>query len=113
MRCHRQRGRGEARLTAAEGSGPQRRRALNVTVPVGVPPEPATVAVKLTDCPNTDGFEALLSVVVVGRVTVSVVLPLTPSSVVAVMTLVPPATPVAKPAAVMLATPGVPVLHVA
>src|SRR6266850_5376256 len=56
--------------------------------------------------------------VVVGAVvsfntTVSVVLPLMPSSVVAVMTLEPPAPPVATPAAVILATPGVPVLHVA
>jgi hypothetical protein len=30
---------------------------LKVTVPVAVPPNcPATVAVKLTDCPSTEGF---------------------------------------------------------
>ena len=29
---------------------------LNVTVPVGVPPLDVTVAVKLTDWPNVDGF---------------------------------------------------------
>ena len=41
---------------------------LNVTVPVGVP-EPgeaaATVAVKVTDCPTTDGFEEEPKLVVV------------------------------------------------
>ena len=38
---------------------------LNVTVPVGVPPLPATVAVNVTDCPNTDGFAEDTTVVVV------------------------------------------------
>jgi hypothetical protein len=42
---------------------------LNVTVPVGVPLPPllaATAAVNVTDCPCTDGFVSLVSVVVVG-----------------------------------------------
>ena len=30
---------------------------LKVTVPVGVPLAPVTVAVKVTDCPTVDGFE--------------------------------------------------------
>ena len=42
----------------------------NVTVPVGVPLPlvGVTVAVKVTDCPKTDGLEALVKVVVVGNV---------------------------------------------
>jgi hypothetical protein len=36
----------------------------NVTVPVGVPPAPLTVAVKVTDCPATDGFTEEVSAVV-------------------------------------------------
>ena len=38
---------------------------LNVTVPVGVPPEPTTVAVKVTDCPAVLGFAEEDTVVVV------------------------------------------------
>jgi hypothetical protein len=39
---------------------------LNVTVPVGVPPNsPLTVAVKVTDCPDLDGFSDDVSAVVV------------------------------------------------
>ena len=45
---------------------------LKVTVPVGVPPVPVTVAVKLTDCPYTDGFDEEVSVVVLGLTTASV-----------------------------------------
>lgn len=42
---------------------------LNVTLPVGVPEpgaETVTVAVKVTDCPKTDGFTLEMSAVVVG-----------------------------------------------
>jgi len=45
---------------------------LNVTVPVGVPPLPVTVAVKVTDCPNTEGFCEDVSVVVLGLTTTRV-----------------------------------------
>jgi hypothetical protein len=45
----------------------------NVTVPVGTPPAPETVAVKLTACPNADGLSEEASVVVVAaRFTVCV-----------------------------------------
>ena len=37
----------------------------NVTFPEGVPPLPVTVAVIVTDCPNTDGFTVEPSAVVV------------------------------------------------
>ncbi len=44
---------------------------MKVTEPVGVPPVPVTVAVKVTDWPYTDGLLLLASVVVVaGDVTV-------------------------------------------
>src|SRR6266404_5675800 len=47
---------------------------LNVTVPVGVPLVPVTVAVNVTDCPNTEGFcEELTMVVVEDRVMFAVV----------------------------------------
>ena len=45
---------------------------LKVTVPVGVPPAPVTVAVNVTDCPNTEGFSEDVSVVVLGLTTASV-----------------------------------------
>lgn len=38
---------------------------LNVTVPVGVPPALVTVAVKVTDCPKTEGLADEVTVVVV------------------------------------------------
>ena len=37
----------------------------NVTVPVGVPPDPVTVAVKVTDCPETVGLTLDYTTVVV------------------------------------------------
>jgi hypothetical protein len=37
---------------------------MNVTVPVGVPPEPVTVAVKVAAPPESDGFCDEVSVVV-------------------------------------------------
>jgi hypothetical protein len=37
----------------------------NCTLPVGVPPGLVTVAVKVTDCPNADGFKLDMTVVVV------------------------------------------------
>src|SRR5688500_1291123 len=53
----------------------------NVTVPVGL--EPATVAVKVTSLPMTDGFSDDTTVVVVGAVASSVMrhssVPVTPS----------------------------------
>jgi hypothetical protein len=47
---------------------------MNVTVPSGVAPPvpPATVAVKVTLCPNVDGFRLEVSVVVVPSFTVCV-----------------------------------------
>ena len=39
---------------------------LKVTLPVGVPFEELTVAVKVTDCPNVEGFKLENSAVVVG-----------------------------------------------
>ena len=46
---------------------------LNVTVPVGVPPEPLTVAVKVTDWPNALGSsEEVIAVVVLLGLTVCV-----------------------------------------
>jgi hypothetical protein len=39
---------------------------LKATVPPGVPPDPVTVAVNVTDCADVDGLGELLSVVVVG-----------------------------------------------
>jgi len=45
---------------------------LNVTAPVGVPPVPVTVAVNVTDCPNTEGFCEDVSAVVVALTTASV-----------------------------------------
>jgi hypothetical protein len=45
---------------------------LNVTVPVGVP-EPLTVAVKVTDCPNVLGLREDVSVVFVAPAVVTVV----------------------------------------
>ena len=39
---------------------------LKVMVPDGVPEEPVTVAVKVTDCPKTDGFTEDVKIVVVG-----------------------------------------------
>ena len=36
---------------------------LKVAVPVGVPPEPVTVAVKVTDWPHTDGLSEEMTVV--------------------------------------------------
>jgi len=48
----------------------------NVTVPVGTPPAPETVAVKVTACPNADGFADEARVVVLAaRFTVSVNVP--------------------------------------
>jgi hypothetical protein len=42
---------------------------LNVTVPVGVPPDcPVTVAVSVTDSPKMDGFGDEVNTVVVGKV---------------------------------------------
>ena len=38
---------------------------LKVMVPDGVPEEPVTVAVKVTDCPKTDGFTEDANAVVV------------------------------------------------
>jgi len=38
---------------------------INVMVPVGVPPDPVTVAVRFTGCPTTEGFIELVSVVCV------------------------------------------------
>jgi hypothetical protein len=38
---------------------------LKVMVPVGVPEEPVTVAVKVTDCPKTEGFTKDVNAVVV------------------------------------------------
>ena len=40
--------------------------AKNSTLPVGVPPAPATVAVYVTDCPPKAGFREEETVVVVG-----------------------------------------------
>ena len=58
---------------------------LNCTVPAGVPPEDVTVAVKVTDWPETDGFcEELTDVDVVALPTVKV----------PVAVLVPPPVPV-------------------
>ena len=37
---------------------------LKVTVPLGVPLPPVTVAVKVTDCPKTDGLAELVTTVV-------------------------------------------------
>src|SRR5690242_17075894 len=55
---------------------------VNVTLPVGVPAPGAvtlTVAVKVTDCPITDGFALELTAVVVAALfTVKVPLPLLP-----------------------------------
>src|SRR5439155_15144333 len=48
----------------------------NVTVPVGVPELALTVAVKVTDCPKTDGFAFEARAVVVERVQVNVKLTL-------------------------------------
>ena len=39
---------------------------MKVTVPVGVPAVPVTVAVKVTDSPNTDGLADEESAVLVG-----------------------------------------------
>ena len=39
-----------------------------VTVPVGVPPGLATVAVNATICPNTEGLASLVTVVLVSAV---------------------------------------------
>src|SRR5438105_14264282 len=53
---------------------------LNVTVPVGVPIFPVTVAVKVSDWPNTEGFWEELTVVEVGAlVTVTLALVLVAS----------------------------------
>ena len=51
---------------------------IKVTVPTGVPPLEVTVAVKVTDCPKTEGLGDELTVVVVANVfcTVCTVLPL-------------------------------------
>ena len=43
---------------------------INVTVPVGVPLLELTVAVMVTDCPNTEGFRVDVAAVVVATVTV-------------------------------------------
>ena len=43
----------------------------NVAVPVGVPPEPVTVAVKVTDCPYREGLGEELKVVLVATVPVA------------------------------------------
>ena len=44
---------------------------MKFTVPVGVPaPDEATVAVKLTDCPNTAGLTDAVTTVVVAAATV-------------------------------------------
>jgi hypothetical protein len=50
-------------LTALEpiGVAPSRK----VTLPVGVPPGPETLAVKVTDAPNVEGFGAAVTAVVV------------------------------------------------
>jgi hypothetical protein len=48
----------------------------NVTVPVGRPPAPEIVAVKVTACPNADGLDEDASVVLVrARFTVCVTVP--------------------------------------
>jgi hypothetical protein len=57
---------------------------LNVTVPLGVPPVPVTVAVKVTVCPAVDGFALEVSAVddVVFALTVWLTLPLLVAKVV-------------------------------
>ena len=53
-------------LNSSICKSPEMFRALfNVTVPVGVPPLPVTVAVNVTDCPKGDGLGAPLTAVVV------------------------------------------------
>jgi hypothetical protein len=47
---------------------------LKVTVPVGVPPLPVTVAVRVVDCPKADGFAEEVSVVALGLSTARVAL---------------------------------------
>lgn len=46
---------------------------MNVTVPVGVPAAAVTVAVKVTDWPQVDGFNEDVNVVVVPAATVVIV----------------------------------------
>src|SRR5438034_426928 len=54
---------------------------LRSTVPVGVPAEPVTVAVKVTDCPKTEGFCDELRLVAAGALfTVTLALVLAPSA---------------------------------
>src|SRR2546428_11624550 len=54
---------------------------LKSTVPAGIPMEPDTVAVKLTDCPKTEGFCDELRLVAAGALfTVTVALVLAPSA---------------------------------
>jgi hypothetical protein len=59
---------------------------LKLTVPVGVPAPPVTVAVNVTDCPKAEGFWEELRLVAEGLAAVAVIAPLMRSRTVVVAT---------------------------